>query len=133
MERTHWGTQFPRMETNSQVEKEMSKIYIGKKKKRKRKKEKGRGEGRQKERKKETKKGWAEGGRKERRSREEGEASRMGNNKEASIILSESERKTIWVHRNLSKLTKKNVSVDLRRNKVIQEKKCRIVYCLAHQ
>ena len=57
----------------------------------------------------------------------------MGNNKEASIILSESERKTIWVHRNLSKLTKKNVSVDLRRNKVIQEKKCRIVYCLAHQ
>ena len=38
MERTHWGTQFPRMETNSQIGNEMPKIYIGKKGKRKRKK-----------------------------------------------------------------------------------------------
>ena len=35
----------------------------------------------------------------------------------------DSERKMIWLHRNLSKSTKKNISIDLRRNKVIQEKK----------
>lgn len=130
MERTHWGTQFPRMETNSQIGNEMPKIYIGKKRKRKRKKKGGWGGGRKAER---DKKGGAEGGSKERRRGRKKRHHRRGNNKEGGITVSESERKMIWVHGNLSKPTKKNISIDLRRNKVIQEKKCHPVYCLAYQ
>ena len=121
------------METNSQVEKEMPRIYIGKKTKRKRKKEKG-WRGRKAERVKERdKKRGAEGGTKERRRRRKKRHHERGNNKEGSIILSDSERKMIWVHKNLSKPTKKNVNIDFRRNKVIQEKKCHPVYYVAYQ
>lgn len=74
MERTHWGTQFPRMETNSQIGNEMPKIYIGKKGKRKRKKKGGWGgkEGRKRQ------KGRGRGRKKGKKKGEEEEASQKG-------------------------------------------------------